>query len=454
MVLDSLHRIAYTASKGGWQVLYKEIWAQNVKTLLSQNNLSISEAARLVGTSKQYLSSILAETEPQSKREKTIERLSLLLHANPARLYAPTNSGKAGAHHVPSPLVGHLQAGLTAVEQAIMAERHFLSRDYAGSYAIITDLLQRYGGELSPIALVQAKLLAGKNACLLGYYEAAKTYIREAQALFQRRLTAQPEKYLSACLDAYRYLALVAHLEGNYEGALRIQQKGIALSTRYPELTAELTSKWETLGFNMLRTAVRTGRQSMLVSTAEQLSALSARVGLPELAERVRFEVDLSAYAVARVSLHNVSIPKPPCLSRDPLQHMAYGLVLWDRGEFGLLENHITTTVQDTGSPDHSYAVWWLNALMDKCTLSPECNGASPTSLAMGKIAFAWKAYRASSKTQAFHYWQDCLFELRALREIPLYLLVYSWGIREFPLDEYIEILKATADRALAAYTR
>jgi AraC-like DNA-binding protein len=71
--------------------LYRDIWRHNVKQLLAENNLSIAEAARLVGTSKQYLSSILAETEPSSMRELVADRLSLLLHATPARLYTPSD---------------------------------------------------------------------------------------------------------------------------------------------------------------------------------------------------------------------------------------------------------------------------------------------------------------------------------------------------------------------------
>jgi len=434
--------------------VFKKLWAENVRTLLADNNITVAEAARLLGTSKQYLTTILGDSQPQSTKEQVVESLSLLLHAHPGRLYSPLPAA-LGEQVTESPTVDWQLRDMpsSAAEQAVLAERHFLGGDYRGSLAFVTHLLSAHGHSLMPIATAQAQLLAGKSACLLGQASTAREHLKAAQRVFQKRVRAQPQKYLPLCLECYRYGALAAHLEKDYAQAMKLQRQALQLLAKYQGEDNNHGMKWEALGQNMLRTAVKQGKLQGIVEVAEELLVLALRLGSLGLAERAIFARQFALHAVARAQGNAGSediLPQPRVL-KDPLILLHYGIVLWDRGDD--LMSWVDTWSVDVSSEDSSLAHEWLGCLAGTGKAIPpfrEAAALKPWGLIIG--AFSALAGRTE---QAFHLWQEALFELKASRDIPLYLLTLAMGIDKFSAHltaHNRQVLQAALDKALLQF--
>jgi len=436
--------------------VFKKVWAENVRTLLADNNVTVAEAARLLGTSKQYLTTILGDSQPQSTKEQVVESLSLLLHAHPGRLYSPLPAVlEEQITETPTVNWQLMDMPSSAAEQAVLAERHFLGGDYRGSLAFVKHLLSVHGPSLLPIATAQAQLLAGKAACLLGQAATAREHLKLAQRVFQKRVSAQPEKYLLLCLECYRYGALAAHLERDYALAMKLQRQALQLLARHHSAEDSLGMKWETLGQNMLRTAVKQGKLQGIVEVAEELLVLAERLGSLGLAERAAFARQFAFHAVARARAQGnagseVVVPQPRVL-RDPLTLLHYGLVLWDRGDD--LMSWVDTWSVDVSSEDLGLTHEWLSGLAVAGTAtSPfrEAAALKPWGLIMG--AFTALAGRTE---QAFHLWQEALFELKASRDMPVYLLTLALGIDKFSTHltaHNRQVLQAVLDKALLQF--
>ena len=409
--------------------LYRDIWRQNVRQMLTERNLSIAETARLVGTSKQYLSAILAETEPSSMRELIVDRLSLLLHATPARLYTPSEQATA-SHPMPPLSWDHrLDASLAPVEQAVLAERHFLAREYGTSFRLAKALLLQHGAELAPAAVAHAELLAGKSACLLGHPADASAHLRRALAFWQKRLTAQAAKYLSHCVDTYRYLALSAHVAGNYPRSLELYFRAMALYEKYPQAASDLAAKWEALALNSMRTATRINLRTVS-DTADRLLAFAAAAELHKLAERVSYDLEFCRYAVGRATGDASAVcDEPPSAMRDAVICLGYGLALWERGESDALKPLADNLA--AASDSHEAVFAGLTLHLDAC-----------------------RAASAGDGHRALHTWQSALHTLLSVCEYPLYFLAFTGGLRHFSLSAtYRQDLETVLALRLRAYT-
>jgi len=436
----------------GVRILYQAIWRENIRRLLAESKLSVAEAARLVGTSKQYLSAILAETEPTSMRERIIERLSLLLHANPDRLFTPPGT-PLGTNRTFPPAEPEEDTPLTPVEQAVLAERNFLAHQYNISYALVIALLKRHHDELAPAAVAQAELLAGKSACLYGNYVAAEFHLARALSFWRKRMTAQPTKYLSPCLDTYRYLALAAHLAGDQKRALQLQMKALALYSKFPFMVHDLSARWEAIALSALRTATRISL-GVLRKTADELLVFCDLAELTAFGARVRYEASFYQYAIGRATVP-VGIPcEPPSPASDLWLAVCYGMALWESQEKAKLSTFAQDVALDTPSPDQRFVQTWLTRMADPHGNHVQFEAEdSPVSRALTSLARACQAAAQNDAHLALHAWQNALFELLRAREYPLYFLAYAGGLRQFPLtDDYRETLQADLARRVNVY--
>jgi len=435
--------------------VFKKVWAENVRTLLADNDITVAEAARLLGTSKQYLTTILGESLPQSTKEQVVESLSLLLHAHPGRLYSPLPLVPE-EQLTTAPAVNWqlLDMPVSAAEQAVLAERHFLGGDYRGSLAFVRHLLAAHGESLLPIATAQAQLLAGKSACLLGQSALAREYLKLAQRVFQKRVSAQPQKYLPLCLECYRYGALAAHMERDYALAMKLQRQALQLLVKHRGEDDNLGMKWETLGQNILRTVVKQGRLSGIVAVADELEALAGRLDSPALSERAVFTRQFALYAVARaqgIPGQQAMMP-PPQLVRDAYIFLHYGLVLWDRG--GDLRLFTDSLPVDTGSEELALVHEWLSNLAE--TGETKLRFSSTNTLKPWGLLIGACTALESDALQAFHMWQEALFDLKANRDIPLYLYSLAMGLDKFSAHitaHNRQVLQAVLDKVLSQFT-
>ncbi|MBT9154519.1 MAG: hypothetical protein DDT39_01197 [Firmicutes bacterium] len=435
--------------------MYRDIWQSNVKRLLADNKLSIAEAARLVGTSKQYLSAILAETEPTSMRERILDSLSLLLHATPARLYTPETNAALGVGEALAQVTTEVDAGLSPAEQAVLAERHFLAHEYGASYSLTTRLLKRHGGELTPAAVAQAELLAGKSACLFGSWEAAEPHLLRALAFWRKRLTAQPAKCLPSCLDTYRYLALAAHLAGDYPRALQLQTKALRLYKKYPLEASDLSAKWEAIALSALRTAARLSL-SNLSKTVDELLAFCALAKLRELALRVQYELDFCQYALSRATMRMATPCEPPSPRGDLSVVVRHGLALWEREETVRLAALAQDAALDPLNPDQRFVQAWLAkmAAPQECHMQLEAEDSS-VSRGLTSLALACQAATQGDAHGALHAWQNALYEFLLAREYPMYFLAYAGGLKQLSLaGDYREALQADLARRVRVFVQ
>ncbi|MBT9135849.1 MAG: hypothetical protein DDT34_00914 [Firmicutes bacterium] len=436
---------------GGY--LFKATWVGNVRALLAENNMTVAEAARLLGTSKQYLTAILGDSEPQSTKEQVIEGLSLLLHAHPSRLYSPRPAVDES-----EPLGGYTGRPLPdmptrAVEQVVLAERHFLGGDYRGSLAVLTHLLALHGDDLQPMALAQAKLLAGKSACLLGQADLAQEFLRFAQRTLQKRVAARPQKYLLLCLECYRYLAIAAHLEQDYDQAMKMHRRAIFLAVKYRACQEDMDIKWETLGHNMLRTATKQGSLAKLVAAAHEVEFLAAQVSNSALAERAELTREFARFAVARAEGRagaEIYLPMPIAV-RDPVVILQCGLARWAKDED--LRTFLEALSSESENEDLHLVLYWLRCLATRTvskTLPPVTATFKPLRHLL-KICLA----KSEEREEALFAWQETLLELKASREIPLYFFIFVVGLDKFADDlkeHNKKVLAAVLARALASY--
>ena len=407
-----------------------------------------------MGTSKQYLSAILAETEPASMRERIFDRLSLLLHATPARLFTPEADTPSAAENALLKGAHDFDASLTQAEQAVLADRHFLACEYGASYALVTRLLAQHGDALTPGATAQAELLAGKSACGLGDWQAAKQHLERAQAFWRKRLSAQPAKYLSLCLDTYRYLALAAHLAGDYSLALQCHERALGLYKKHPCAAGDLTAKWEAIALGALRTAARISLAS-LVKTADAVLAFCAEARLTELSQRVRYETDFCHYAISRATMQTGSLPKLPTHATDLWLAVCQGVALWERGDTTNLLAFAQGAELGLQSQEQRFVQAWLTQMAGP-QASQKPLAAEDSSLTRGLLALALACHRAAGADApgAFVAWQNALYELLLAREHPLYFLAYVGGLRQFaPAPDYQAALRADLARRVSAFT-
>lgn len=450
--------------------MYKQVWNDNVRRLLAENKLSLSEAAKLIGTSKQYLSSILAEAEPQSTKEEIMHRLCILLHTNPGRLYAPQELDLSSTVHLESQAIVHAQQAASAADLAILAERHFLAQDYVGCHEVVRKLLNEYAFELSPAATAQALLLAGKCCCLQGQAVEARAFLKEALNLFQKRLTAQPDKYLTLCMDTYRYLGLAEYSDEKYHQAIKAYLRIFALAERYPELATELVGKVDNAGSGMLRCAVKLGKVSCLDSVVTDINKMATRFELGRLQCRAHLEKAFCTYLINRVSglsNPNSALGFGNCNAyfTDPFTALQYGLMLWDSGRAYELAK-FSEQVEITSERELAYVGVWLSSLLsltDYTETAARLNRLEQmldvhwAALYKG-IYFALKAAwldLTGDKVESFYVWQDALYILRSNRETPYYLYCLNWFMRisgPMLLAGDLTVFRDSLERAMISY--
>jgi tetratricopeptide (TPR) repeat protein/DNA-binding Xre family transcriptional regulator len=277
--------------------VFKEVWADNVRHLLRERGLTVAEAARAVGTSKQYLSAILAE-EASSTRETVMERLCMLLHTTPADLFTPVPFG--GKDETDTASLGDVDS-VSPVELAIRAERHLLAGEYLRAYSEASALLLRHESELAPGARAQVLLLAGRAGCLAGVQREPLTMLREALTLFQKRLSSQPEKYLPLSMDCYRYMGLACYSLGEYGQASRYFSRVCALAERYPELAVDLEAKIESAVSQWLRSAMRQGKLQGFFHAYESARSMANRFSFNAILRMIEVERLFCLYPLALV---------------------------------------------------------------------------------------------------------------------------------------------------------
>ena len=450
--------------------MYKRLWTENVKTLLDQRGLTVAEAAEVLGTSRQYLSSILAEGEPQSAKEAIVENVNWLLHTDPAQLYALGHSGQSAVALQREPRDISLP-DLSPVETAILAEQSFRGGHYRRAHRIAESLLELSMDKLVPAAVAQAELLSGKSACLSGDVSKAVPRLKSALGFYRKRLSVQPDRFFSLCIDSYRYLGLAFYLLGDYRLAIRQLVAACRLAEKYPHLAVEVVTRLEEVATNLLRAASRQGKRSTLTAVAAVVSSMTAKCGLKALTNYVTLELTLAQYPTQIVATGSweldaiqrdkiIELFRLSCTGFESLQGYTFilGLYLADDAA-GLCK--VGHTVNSDVSWRHGGAaglVAMFTALQGGEVPTP----MSPASAVSEPSVFTAlrKAGEATSLTgpetaRLRHYlWQDALGALREEREFAMYILVLHWYLRATDPDElpqaaeiYRRLQKLTCDK-------
>jgi len=432
--------------------MFKATWIKNVKRLLLENDLTVAEAARLLGTSKQYLNTILSDSEPQSTKEQVAESLSLLLHAHPSRLYAPQ---AAPPEEVPAePLM--LDIPGSAVEQAVLAERYFLSGSYRKAYVLVLRLIEKHSSELLPTALAQVRLLAGKCACLLGEPEAADDYLRQAFRALQKRVAAKPQKNLMLCLECCRYLALSAHLRQDYVKAMKAHRQSLNLALKYHASLGEVEPSWEALGQNMLRTATKQGRLAVIEEVSVEIEQAARQVGSSNVATGAVLAREFARLAVAKALGQTFGELDLPILKgiRDPWVALQYAVMLHEyQGDLAPLLSAIPDEPDNTGLRSLKE---WIHYLQDtRGVRPPEPSDQELKTLLSLLGLFLGRVDRVGRAEDELNTWQEALFELKARRELALYLYTLAYGLDKFSLflgEHNRAVLAALLKRSVDAF--
>ena len=433
--------------------MFKELWSRNVKELLKQNGLSTAEAARLVGTSKQYLSTILSDAEPTSTKEAVMERLCFLLHTTPSQLFSPQNQERCC--EVTAVIVDEAEADLPPVEIAILAERHFLAGEFSKAYCLCCSLLAQHKRDLAPGAKAQTLLLAGKSGCLAGKHEESLPLLKEALYLFQKRLVSQPDKYIPLCMDCYRYLGLARYSAGNYRDAARWLARVCTLATRYPNIAADLENKIEEAVSNWLRSTVKQGSLGEFLQAAKIARFTADVCSFTELKRRVRIEELFCFYPLAVVSdevdvllreyADELQWLREQNLSMDTLQLVHYILLLH------AAEQHDELVALQQGFLQQGSDGALVRAVLDSFgriqqareLVNIQSTVSATTSVALQALIRALQGLYCESMglfAEAHSMWQTSLGMLNLHHEIPLYIYFLHWYLKttalQLPLEE------------------
>lgn len=436
--------------------MYKEIWSENVKSLLHERGLTIAQAAEMLGTSRQYLSAILAEGEPRSAKEAITENLHWLLHTNPSGLYKlPCGevSAFAGGTGTKEADLMHL----SPVETAILAEQSFRGGHYRRAHAIAESLLGNSQSELVPAALAQAHLLSGKSACLAGDFTAALPRLKAALAFYRKRLSGQAEKYFSLCIDSYRYYGLAFYLKGDYAQASRQLLSACRLAEQYPQFAADVATRLEEAAANLLRAASRQGSRSALEQASSAVASMAGKCGFWNLTHYVTLELALAQYlerivhggGVSPAADGSVDFAALLRLSRagyESLQGYTYILMLFLTGDRVALETVLSDLNREARGIHSGAAALTARFLYLLGVKAP--GGAQPTGEISepGIFAALQSACEAESLSAPeisrlrHHLWQETLGSLREEREFPLYMLTLHWHLRDRRADDLPQV--------------
>ena len=433
--------------------MYKQIWSENVKALLDSRGLTIAEAAEIIGTSRQYLSAILAEGEPQSAKEAIVDNLNWLLHANPGRFYQmPPRSDDylCGRFESDEAAVFHL----SPAETAILAEQNFRGGHYPRAHAVAEALLRISHGELVPAALAQAELLSGKSACLSGNPAVALPRLKSALSFYRKRLSAQPEKYFSLCLDSYRYLGLAYFLQSNYTKASNQLVAACRLAKQYPHLAVDVIPRLEEVVANLLRSASRQGSMSEVAQSASVVAAMAAACGLTGITHYVTLELALAQCPPLIVAgeapyVDSILHSRIPALFRlsfagyESLQGYTYLLILFLTGDRDGLESVFRTLSEETPTNQGAAAIAEMFLVLlqgRKPRLVPPASGVSEPKVfaALQRAGEAARLTGPETNRLQRHLWQEALGILREEREIPLYILTLHWCLRSTAQDNLL----------------
>lgn len=435
--------------------VFKDTWIKNVKRLLREQDLTVAEAARLLGTSKQYLSTILSDSEPQSTKEQVAESLSLLLHTHPSRLYAPQSVPPDDAENAKLPA---LDIPSSALEQAVLAERYFLSGNYRRAYTLVAVLIEQHQSELPLTALAQVRLLAGKCACLLGESDTADNYLREALRVLQKRLATKPEKYLMLCLECLRYLALSAHLRQDYVRAMKAHRQSLQLARKYHTELSDVLPSWEALGQNVLRTATKQGRMSTIVEVSMELEQFALQVGSDGVRISAAVTREFALLAVAKATGQGIEghcLPNIPEI-RDPYVALQYAAMLYEcQGDLTLLLAALPDGSENTGLKSVKS---WVSYFLDSHVVRPAKPSDQELKTAVALLGFFLnQAGKVDKEGDELSIWQEALFELKNAKELPLYIYTLACGLDKFASDlgeHNCAVLRALLKKCVDAFVR
>ena len=288
--------------------------------------------------------------------------------------------------------------------------------------------------------------------------------------LFQKRLTAQPSKYLTLCMDTYRYLGLAEYSDEQYNQAIKAYLRIFALAERYPELATELVGKVDNAGNGMLRCAVKLGKVSCLESVVTDINKMSSRLELGRLQCRARLEKAFCSYLINRIT-----VPSSPNLTidfgdsnayiTDPFTALQYGLMLWDSGSsYELAE--FSAQVELASAGELAFVGAWLSSLL---SLTDYVETAARLSRLEKMLDVHWAglykgiyiALKAAwlnltgEKVNSFYLWQEALYILRSNRETPYYLYCLNWFLRiNGPTlsEGDHKVFRTTLDRAMTSF--
>ena len=436
--------------------MYKRIWSENVKSLLEKRGLTMAQAADILGTSRQYLSAILAEGEPQSAKESIIENLHWLLHTDPGKLYSlpglpgELDSFQAQPRNMSLP-------DLSPVETAILAEQSFRGGHYRRAHGIAEMLLELYEAELVPAAVAQAELLSGKSACLAGNVSNGIPRLTSALSFYRKRLSAQPEKFFSLCIDSSRYLGLALYLQGDYPQSIKRLTTACHLAARYPALAEELSARLEEVATNLLRAATRQGRLAELAEAAAVVMDMADKCGFVALRHYVTLELTLAQYPgkiVAEADFPADILQRDDVLTLfrkssygfESLQGYTFALILYlmkDSEGLSAVAQAVQGETRWSQSGAQSLVAMFL-ALLGGALPNPAVASATVSEpsvfSALQQAGQAQSLGCSGSGRLAMILWQEALGTLRDEREFPLYILTLYWYLRSLNTDDTVPV--------------
>ena len=431
---------------GGGSV-YKGIWSENVKSLLEHYGLSISQAAAMLGTSRQYLASILSESEPQSTKEKLAEQLCFLLHTSPGELYSVTADrdrllSRKAEHQGFSP------PDASPVETAILVERNFLAGNYEKSWLVAEHLLTVHRDSLLPAAHAQAPLLSGKSASLAGRSKEAIVRLKQALQFYRKRLTAQPGKYFPLCIDCYRYLGLTYYMDGEYSQSVRWLSTACRLAVKYPEIAKATSARLDEVSMNLLRAGSKQGSMRELLLAADTVKTMADACKFEALSYSVDLDVRLAQYPMRIVDTDNFNIAPAErdeiidTMSRstagfESIHGYMFTVMLYLCRDFVGLRLMVDRTQALAGRPGNSLAPLAGSLLAVLDGNDPFLAERVFGDIAPGVVRALHLACEGAYLMRERHCvlgqytWQESLGRLKYQRELSLYILVLFWYIRE-----------------------
>lgn len=447
----------------------REIWINNVREIMRKAQLSLSEAADVLGTSKQYLSQLLDPVRPLSTRERIMHDLVFLLQTTQSDLFDP-NKLKPPLPAIPSMTRKSETSALPANGQELL--RQIKAMDEIRDYGELAALCEQAGcgviNELSPGEHADLNYYWGKALINRQRSESGEERIRSALRLFQQRQTHQPETYVPRIIGCYRHLALAAYFSQRFDMSIKHNRMIMSKWQDHPKFV----DKNEVLdaATNMLRAAKRGGLYRQVPGLEVEICEFSRRNQFCELNERLILERFSDEAEVADVyHLELKPGPQPDDRNSAEIAYISQGTYLIVKERWEELKRHIEEPPCEAEPNMALHLNYWrgrLNvatkpngegikaALDELLRLRALGNTGSRVDVHIDALR-AFQQARSGDKAMAAHYWLNAIARAKAMHLTGPALELTQKMMKELQghlSDHQIRLLNCLYERKKAEY--